>query len=1359
MSLLLISFPKEKLYPYIRFKVLLKRHLQNAKTKLPLCMKWVFLFLSLLLSNLILAQKYVENQPADEKGEFYTGYLKKGKYHGKGTYYHSFKSGYYKGEWKNGLQHGKGMFVQFSGNTITGNWVDDQLTGETKYTYIYEGDILYRTRENGAYTDKYKLVYHNGTVLEGTTKNGELEGIVTFTFKDGTQRELIFKDDGPAEREGFIKDNFAYYKRFETGYYTGDWYNDKPHGVGGFIGSVVYRGEWVNGVKEGQGYIYYGSDDTYKGGFKNDVRHGKGILRFNKTKAYAEGIFQNNLLEGNGTFTLPSGKFLTGSLIKGQFHGEVVTTDAEGNVTTSIYENGEELKTPPSTIVAKAEDIAEDKPAIEQGKKVEASPEYPDKLEGDYLMRFLFTKYENKEVKYWLEKHPDQLFDEYDWKFTTTGLEIAYDPGKFGKDADSWDKPLYDRKAMHVEVSEGFEGKLPGGMDFNAFVDAIIQEKYHLLNEYYSRVSPLPYTLSYSSNEDHWDDFVMTLKNGEGSIWVHGIKGFPSSFKVQFRPNSYESTVAKHNAEKKWMSDRANKGGDCITCQLENQGKKRIFSGAELDYMAAVRDAKVDLNVYKDHPQLKYLGRSIYDPEVVKLLAKDSDDREKSLFISIDKSRYKWNDELNSEMRYKTSRKGFWYVLDEISGTIAGVIFIHTEDKFRKWNAYKGNMPSPEKWIETSTLRRSELYKIATNKEQAIFQKNLAAHNTYLLQQRANQDLLINTLADLDRFSKPRGEDIWRITGSLSDELLNKNLFAQNWAFDEYYNYGIAEENEYRIEDNSKHILATRRDGYDYIFTGTTIGDFEKGYFPLDIRIEFDLNIILPQVFELPEFVSAEYKDRTIKISGRDVVTTFIQIALKTKHGMRYMIITKYPDEEDGRFSKLRFSSEEGFFGTGTPISLNYNPWKPHNENLVVVSKDDETAYINAFERLFINMETSYDNIVEKSTVFQDDDYRTVYFSDVLDIPNTITGFSSLSKYKKSEASLYQLKVTDATKNEYINTLFRKKWKGNYRLTAPEADEQSTFGKGFIVEKDNQVIGILHFEPHNTEPGIWWMEAHTFNEDAFEKSFEKTVTQAKEDNYDSWKGLPSGERGHISTYNVYNSRLSFISDTLTAENKTETDIQFIFENTPAYVIDFIIGKWQNTATSFSKEVKLKENFRMTNTTTRAVTFDFKTTEFLLVFDATHKNLNAIKLRHGGNYEVVTEEIFTPMNLEKATALSVKAAEAEGYEVVWSHTDDWQFLMQFNERFGSNTGDYMLTVVYEPTSIRSTYPSFGLSGEYKGENISLRGKREDASSVIDGYMFNAIKFTLGNEKANYRVGGSYGYKDDGLKISVVLFKKK
>lgn len=1326
-------------------------------------MKWIFLFLGLLLSNLVIAQNHVQNLPADEKGAFYTGSLKKGKYHGQGTYYYSFKRGYYQGEWKNGIKHGKGILVQFSGNTISGNWVNDQLIGETQYEYVNEGDILFRTRENGSYTDNYKLVYHNGTVLEGTTINGRLEGVVTFVFKDGTQKEIIFKDDDPEEHEGFIKDGFAYYKRVENGYYSGDWRNDKPHGKGGFIGSIVYRGEWVNGVKEGQGYIYYGSNDTYKGGFKNDLRHGKGVLRFDKTKAYAEGIFQNNLLEGNGTFTLPSGEVLTGNLINGQFHGEVVTTDAEGNVTTSIYENGEELKTRPAKIITQAEDSPRDRPVSEQVNETESNSEYPEKLEGEGLIRFLFTKYEDKEVKYWLEKHPDQLFEEYDWKFTASGLEIAYDPGKFGKDADSWDKPLYDRKAMYVEVSEGFEGKLPGGMDYKVFIDAIIQERYNLLGAYYNKITSRPYTIEYRNEDDIWDDFVMVPKNGKGSIWVHGIKGFPSSFKIQFRPNTYESTVAKHNSEKKRISDRADKGGDCISCQLKNQGKKRVFSSRELDYMAAARNAKVDLDAYKDHPQLKYLGKSIHDPEVVKLMAKGSDDWEKSLFIPVNKSRYKWNEELNSKMRDKISKKGFWYVIDEISGTIAGVIFILNEDKFRKWNAYKGNKPNPEKWIEVSTLRRSELYRIAPDKEQSIFQENLSANNTQLLQQRVSQGFLINSLADLDLLSKPRGEDIWRITGSPADELLNQNLFAQNWAFDESYNYGIAEENEYRIEGSPKHILATRRNGYDYIFTGTSADDYEKGYFPLDIRIEFDLNILLPQLFKLPEFVSAEYKDRTIKISGRDVATTFIQIALNTQYGIRYMIITKYPDEEYGRFSKLRFSSERGFLGTGTPISLNYNPWKPHNENLVVVSKDDETAYINAFEKLFINMETGYDNIVEKSTVFQDDDYRTVYFSDVLDIPNTITGFSSLSKYKKSEASLYQLKVTDATKNEYINTLFRKKWKGNYRLTAPEADEQSTFGKGFIVEKDNQVIGILHFESHNTEPGIWWMEAHTFNEDAFEKSFEKVVTQAKEDNYDSWKGLPSGERGHISTYNVYNSRLSFISDTLTAENKNKTDIQFIFENTPSYVLDFIIRKWQDAATSFSEEVRIKENFRRTYTTTRVVKFDFKSTQFLLVFNATHKNLNAIELGHGDNYDKITEEVFTPMNLEKATAMSVKAAEAEGYEVVWSHTDDWQFLMQFNERFGSRTGDiagdYMLTVVYEPTDIRSTYPSFGLSGNYNGDNISLRGKREDVSSVIDGYMFNAIAFTLGNEKANYRVAGSYGFKDDGLVISVLLFKKK
>ncbi len=166
------------------------------------------------------------------------------------------------------------------------------MEGDVIFEYPLTGDFRYAIAEKGYATDAYKFVYHNGTILEGTTKRGIRDSTFTYTFKNGSTQEVEFKGGFPADKEGFVKDGFAYFKKFKDGYYSGDWKKNAPHGKGTFSSNdLFYRGDWIDGKKEGEGYISYPDDDTYRGSFKNDVRHGKGIHRFQELKSYMEGTF------------------------------------------------------------------------------------------------------------------------------------------------------------------------------------------------------------------------------------------------------------------------------------------------------------------------------------------------------------------------------------------------------------------------------------------------------------------------------------------------------------------------------------------------------------------------------------------------------------------------------------------------------------------------------------------------------------------------------------------------------------------------------------------------------------------------------------------------------------------------------------------------------------------------------------------------------------------------------------------------------------------------------------------------------------------------------------------------------------
>lgn len=1324
-------------------------------------MKSIFFISGLFLSSLLFAQKeYVENRPAGIPGYSYTGYILNGRYHGEGTQFFNFKRGYHQGQWKKGLKHGKGVMVQFSGRRISGTWVDNELEGDVVFEYTNTGDFRYMTAINGYATDDYKFVYHNGTILEGTTKRGVLDSTFTYTFKNRSKKVLEFKDGIPADGDGFVKGGFAYYKKFKDGYYSGDWKKDAPHGKGILLGKdVVYQGDWVYGKKEGEGYISYPDDDSYRGSFKNDVRHGKGIHRFQELKSYMEGTFVDDKLEGPVIYKLSStGKTFSGNMVKGKYEGDVVATNRDGTTTRYLYENGTQIKEYPAEIIAKAEEKAD--PKQKKEVVVATKPEFPKKLEGEDLMYFLFNEYYDRKVSYWLVKHPDELFKELDWKFTMPGIAVAYPTGNYGKDAQKKDKPHYYSTASYVEVSEGFEGKLPGGMEYDAFINAIIQEDYEQLNAYFNQVTSRRYDVKYRSNTDIWDDFLMVPKSGQGSLWVHGIKGFPSSFKVRFISGPISSSQSAQQAEKKWISDRSTRGGDCITCQLENSGKKRILSRRELDYMAAVRDAKVDLSVFKDHPQLKFLGRSIYEPEMAALIEKNVDAGDKSIFISLNKSRYKWDDNMESEVRGRPNKKGYWYLLDEISGSIAGVLFVRKADKFWKWKAYKGNIPAPEKWMDVFRFKTVESYRISPDKEEEVFQKNLEIHLDQLIKAQAGTDALVQSREDLERFSKPKGEDIWKLVGAKPDNVLNTYLFANRWAFDKSYNYGIDGDgdNEYYVDGNDKHIIRTLRNvGYEYVIKGSTDNDFAAGNIPIDIRVEFDLGIILPQLENVPGYSGTYFKETTKKVFNREVKQTIVQASFLTDFGNRGMYMYKYEDQEGGRFSDLTFSSEKSVLMYGsTELTQGNNPWKMHNETLVVVSKADEKVYLNAFEKLFAHMETGFESVAEKGGHLINNEVKRVHLNSSIEFPKSTIGYATITQYKDTDLNWYKAKLTEDVKNEYINVLLLRKYAGDYRIIGSETDSESTFGKTLIIEKDQKVVGSVTFEQFKDEENNWWMEVQTFSEERFQESLKKVIAQATKDDYSAWRGERVNEIGVSSTYDFYNARSSFLIDA--RDDSEKVGFSCVFENTPAYLIDYTLNKWKK-GSNIRDNFTVLENFRQYGKMTRIVTLNSRGTDLMISFEPTSESLNRIEISHGEDFSQIEEALFTPASLSKSTALAMQSMEGQGFDLVWSSDYDWQFFFKFDNYFNQSniSGQYTILLVYENSRIKPPYAT--VSGRADGSFMSLKTDADRAENLGDNFKMNGMSFNLDNTQTSFTLGGSYGFKDDGLVVKALLYKKR
>jgi hypothetical protein len=74
--------------------------------------------------------------------------------------------------------------------------------------------------------------------------------------------------------------------------------------------SILFQGDFVKGQKSGYG-IFRTKDGTYEGNFQNDLLNGNGSFMWNDGKCY-EGNFLNSMMHGNGTMYYPSNQVAQG---------------------------------------------------------------------------------------------------------------------------------------------------------------------------------------------------------------------------------------------------------------------------------------------------------------------------------------------------------------------------------------------------------------------------------------------------------------------------------------------------------------------------------------------------------------------------------------------------------------------------------------------------------------------------------------------------------------------------------------------------------------------------------------------------------------------------------------------------------------------------------------------------------------------------------------------------------------------------------------------------------------------------------------------------------------------------------------
>ena len=246
-------------------------------------------------------------------------YLKGKKWTGKGYTYYGIKlfeikngNGYireynsdgsllFKGHYLNGERNGKGKEYSHGKLLFEGNYLNGVRNGKGKefsdnFRIKFEGEYLNGERWNGkVYDSNGKKDYE---LKDGEKKENQfnfinsidddiflINDVYTLFFKNFPHCfELYNKNSFDSDKIYFYPEGISLHSIFITDYKRGKEYKN---------GKLVYKGEYVNGKKDGKGKEYYEDELIFEGEYIKGERNGKGKQYF-----FDELIFEGEYMDG-----------------------------------------------------------------------------------------------------------------------------------------------------------------------------------------------------------------------------------------------------------------------------------------------------------------------------------------------------------------------------------------------------------------------------------------------------------------------------------------------------------------------------------------------------------------------------------------------------------------------------------------------------------------------------------------------------------------------------------------------------------------------------------------------------------------------------------------------------------------------------------------------------------------------------------------------------------------------------------------------------------------------------------------------------------------------------------------------------
>ncbi|KAM8764578.1 radial spoke head 10 homolog B [Rhynchonycteris naso] len=258
----------------------------------------------------------------------------------------------YQGEKVRGLYEGEGSAVFQGGCTYRGMFSEGLLHGQGTYIWAnglkYEGEFVKNVPMNyGVYT------WPDGSTYEGEVFNGMRNGVGI--FKSSTQPVSYVGHWCCGTRHG---KGAIYYNQEGTSWYEGNWFHNtrKGWGIRRYPSGNMYEGQWEGNMRHGEGTMtWLTRNEEYSGRWDRGVQNGIGthtwFLKRVPNSQYPRrneyrGNFVNGRRQGYGKYYYASGATYEGEWVDNKKHGMGRYTFKSGRVYTGPFSNDRMVEFP-----------------------------------------------------------------------------------------------------------------------------------------------------------------------------------------------------------------------------------------------------------------------------------------------------------------------------------------------------------------------------------------------------------------------------------------------------------------------------------------------------------------------------------------------------------------------------------------------------------------------------------------------------------------------------------------------------------------------------------------------------------------------------------------------------------------------------------------------------------------------------------------------------------------------------------------------------------------------------------------------------------------------------------------------------